>query len=147
MKLTKDIIREISNIKQEPDWMCEFRLKAFDYFDKAKNPSWGPKIDVDFDSITYYKKRTEELTNDWEKISCAIRNEFKDLGVIDAERKYLDGIGAQYDSEVIYHNMIKEIEDKKVIFTSIENAMREYPDLVKKYFGKIVGKFKGGIWK
>ena len=92
MKLTKEIIKEISNIKNELDWMYDFRIKAFEYFEKAKNPSWGPKIDVDFDSITYYKKRTEELTNDWEKISCAIRNEFKDLGVIDAEKKYLDGI-------------------------------------------------------
>ena len=85
MKLTREIVNEISKIKNEPDFMREFRIRAFEHFEKAEEPSWGPKIDVDFDSITYYKKRTEELTNDWEKISCAIRNEFKDLGVIDAE--------------------------------------------------------------
>ena len=78
MKLTKEIINEISTIKKEPEWMREFRLNAFSYFSSAHEPCWGPKIDVDFDSITYYKKRTEELTNDWEKISCAIRNEFKE---------------------------------------------------------------------
>ena len=138
MKLTKEVIKEISNIKQEPEWMYEFRLRSFEYFDKAENPCWGPKIDVDFDSITYYKKRTEELTNDWEKISCAIRNEFKDLGVIDAERKYLDGIGAQYDSEVIYHNMMKELEDKNVIFMDTDSALKKHPEIFKKYFNNLV---------
>ena len=138
MKLTKDIIKEISSIKNEPDWMLEFRIKAFEYFIKTDNPNWGPKIDVDFDSITFYKKRTEELTNDWEKISCAIRNEFKDLGVIDAENKYLDGIGAQYDSEVIYHNMIKELENKNIIFMDTDSALKKYPDLFKKYFNNLV---------
>ena len=138
MKLTKEIIKEISSIKNEPKWMCDFRLRAFEYFDECKNPGWGPSIDVDFDSITYYKKRTEELTNDWEKISCAIRNEFKDLGVIDAESKYLDGIGAQYDSEVIYHNMIKELENKNVIFMDTDSALKKYPELFKKYFNNLV---------
>ena len=138
MKLTKEIIKEISSIKNEPDWMYEFRLKSFEYFDSCKNPEWGPSIDVDFDSITYYKRRTEELTTDWEKISCAIRNEFRDLGVIDAENKYLDGIGAQYDSEVIYHNMIKELENKNVIFMDTDSALKKYPDLFKKYFNNLV---------
>ena len=87
MKLTKEIIKEISKTKNEPDWMYDFRIKSFEHFEKTVNPNWGPLIKVDFDSITYYKKRTEELTNDWEKISCAIRNEFKDLGVIDAEKE------------------------------------------------------------
>ena len=138
MRLTKEIIKKISKIKNEPDWMYDFRIGAFEYFEKADNPSWGPKIDVDFDSITYYKERTEELTNDWEMISCAIRNEFKDLGVIDAERKYLDGIGAQYDSEVIYHNMIKELEDKNIIFMDTDSALKKHPDIFKKYFNNLV---------
>ena len=103
MKLTRTVIEEISNLKNEPNWMKEFRLNAFECFDKFDNPNFGPKLNINYDNITYYKKRDNELTNDWEKISCAIRNEFKDLGVIDAERKYLDGMGAQYDSEVIYH--------------------------------------------
>lgn len=138
MKLTREVIEDISNIKNEPDWMGEFRIKSFEYFIKSSDPDWGPKIDVDFDSITYYKKRTEELTNDWEKISCAIRNEFKDLGVIDAEDKYLDGMGAQYDSEVIYHNMIKELENKNVIFMDTDSALKKYPELFKKYFNNLV---------
>ena len=138
MKLTKEIVKEISNIKNEPDWMMDFRIKSFEHFLESNNPDWGPSIDVDFDSITYYKKRTEELTNDWEKISCAIRNEFKDLGVIDAEKKYLDGIGAQYDSEVIYHNMMKELENKNVIFMDTDSALKKHPDLFKKYFNNLV---------
>ncbi|MBQ2873361.1 MAG: Fe-S cluster assembly protein SufB [Bacilli bacterium] len=138
MKLTKEIIKEISSIKNEPDWMYDFRIKSFEYFEKTSNPNWGPNIEVDFDSINYYKKRTEELTNDWEKISCAIRNEFRDLGVIDAENKYLDGIGAQYDSEVIYHNMIKELEDKNIIFMDTDSALKKHPELFKKYFNNLV---------
>ena len=138
MKLTRDVIKEISNIKNEPEWMREFRIKSFECFDKMENPKWGPELNIDFDTITYYKKRTEELTNDWEKISCAIRNEFRDLGVIDAENKYLDGIGAQYDSEVIYHNMIKELEDKNVIFMDTDSALKKYPELFKKYFNTLV---------
>ena len=138
MKLTKEIVKDISSIKNEPDWMMDFRIKSFEYFENSKNPDWGPSIDVDFDSITYYKKRTEELTNDWEKISCAIRNEFKDLGVIDAEKKYLDGIGAQYDSEVIYHNMMKELENKNVIFMDTDSALKKHPEIFKKYFNNLV---------
>ena len=138
MKLTRDVIKEISNIKNEPEWMREFRIKSFECFDKMENPKWGPELNIDFDTITYYKKRTEELTNDWEKISCAIRNEFRDLGVIDAENKYLDGIGAQYDSEVIYHNMIKELEEKNVIFMDTDSALKKYPELFKKYFNNLV---------
>ena len=138
MKLTRGVVKEISNIKNEPEWMREFRIKAFECFDKMENPKWGPELNIDFDTITYYKKRTEELTNDWEKISCAIRNEFRDLGVIDAENKYLDGIGAQYDSEVIYHNMIKELEDKNVIFMDTDSALKKYPELFKKYFNNLV---------
>ena len=138
MKLTRDIVEKISSIKNEPEWMRDFRVNSFLYFDKAKDPDWGPKIEVDFDKITYYKERTQELTNDWEKINCAIRNEFRDLGVIDAENKYLDGIGAQYDSEVIYHNMIKELEEKNVIFMDTDSALKKYPELFKKYFNNLV---------
>lgn len=138
MKLTRDIVEKISSIKNEPEWMRDFRVNSFLYFDKTKDPDWGPKIEVDFDKITYYKERTQELTNDWEKINCAIRNEFRDLGVIAAENKYLDGIGAQYDSEVIYHNMIKELEKKNVIFMDTDSALKKYPELFKKYFNNLV---------
>ena len=107
MKLTTEVVHEISKIKKEPKWMLDFRLQSLEVFQKKKNPSFGPDINIDYDSITYYKKREEELTNNWDNISQDVRKTFDDLGVIKAEQKYLDGIGAQYDSEVIYHNMIK----------------------------------------
>ena len=153
MKLTKDDIKNISSIKEEPTWMLDFRLKSFEYFKQAPEPSFGPKLKIDYDSINYYKKREEELTNDWNNISCDVRNVFDNLGVIKAEKKYLDGMGAQYDSEVIYHNMIKELEDKKVIFLDTDSALKQYPDIFKKYFNKLVkyneNKFtalNGAVW-
>ena len=153
MILTRNVINDISNIKNEPDWMREFRLKSFESFKNFDNPKFGPRLKIDYDTITYYKKRDNELTNDWDKISCAIRNEFKDLGVIDAEHKYLDGMGAQYDSEVIYHNMIKELEKKNVIFMDTDSALKKYPELFKKYFNTLVkydeNKFtalNGAVW-
>ena len=153
MKLTKNDIKNISSIKEEPAWMLELRLKSFDYFKQAKSPNFGPKLDIDYDSINYYKKREEELTNDWNNISCSVREEFDNLGVINAEKKYLDGMGAQYDSEVIYHNMISELEEKNVIFLDTDSALKQYPELLKKYWGKLVkyneNKFtalNGAVW-
>ena len=153
MQLTNDIIKKISTIKQEPLWMLEFRLKSFEYFQNSKDPNFGPELNINYDSINYYKEREQEQTNDWDKISCSIRNTFDELGLIEAEKKYLDGIGAQYDSEVIYHNMIKELVDKNVIFLSTDDALKKYPDLFKKYFNKLVkydeNKFtalNGAVW-
>ena len=153
MKLTSNDIKNISSIKEEPLWMLDFRLKSFHHFINAKEPNFGPKIKIDYDSINYYKKREEDLTNDWNNISCSIRNEFDNLGVIKAEKEYLDGMGAQYDSEVIYHNMIKELTDKNVIFLDTDSALKQYPELFKKYFNKLVSfdenKFtalNGAVW-
>lgn len=153
MKLTSDDIKNISSIKEEPTWMLDFRLKSFECFKNSKNPSFGPKLDIDYDSINYYKKREEKLTNDWNNISCSVRDEFDKLGVIDAEKKYLDGIGAQYDSEVIYHNMIKELEEKNVIFLDTDSALKQHPEIFKKYFNHLVkydeNKFtalNGAVW-
>ena len=135
--LTKENIKKISEIKKESKFFQDFRLQSFDIFKSIEDPSFGPKCNINFDDIIYYKSIDEELSNDWNKISCSIKNELGDLGVIDSEKK-MDGLGVQYESEVIYHNMIAELEAKKVIFTSIDEAIRKYPDLVKKYFGKIV---------
>lgn len=135
--LTKKNIGKISKIKKENKYFADFRLKSFDIFEKLSNPDFGPKYDIDFDDIIYYKSNEGNLSNDWNKISCSIKNEFQDLGVIDSEKK-MDGLGVQYESEMIYHNMINELEKKKVIFTSIDEAIKKYPELVKKYFGKIV---------
>ena len=153
MKLTREVIRHISDIKEEPEWMLKFRLKALETFDRSSNPSFGPKIDIDYGSINYYKEREENLTDNWENLSCSVRNLFDDLGVISAEKKYLDGVGAQYDSEVIYHNMNKELKEKNVVFCDTDTALREYPDIFKKYFNTLVkyteNKFtalNGAVW-
>ncbi len=153
MKLNSDVIKKISKIKNEPNWMLEFRLKALESFEKSSNPSFGPKLDIDYDSINYYKEREENLTDNWNNLSCGVRNLFDDLGVISAEKNFLDGVGAQYDSEVIYHNMNKELKEKKVIFLDTDTALKKYPELFKKYFNTLVkyseNKFtalNGAVW-
>ena len=153
MKLTADVVNRISSIKNEPDWMLDFRLNALDVFEKSDNPSFGSNLDIDYDSINYYKEREEDLTNNWDDVSCTVRDLFDDLGVISAEKKFLDGVGAQYDSEVIYHNMNKELDDKNVIFLDTDTALKKYPELFKKYFNTLVkyneNKFtalNGAVW-
>ena len=153
MKLTSDVIKRISSKKNEPSWMLDFRLNALNSFIKSRNPSFGPNLDIDYDSINYYKDREDELTDNWDNISCDVRGLFDDLGVISAEKKFLDGVGAQYDSEVIYHNMNKELENKNVIFLDTDTALKKYPELFKKYFNNLVkyneNKFtalNGAVW-
>ena len=136
--LTKDNIIKISTHKKEEAWVKDYRIKSYEYFEKMnKTLPFGPKFKLNFDDIIYYKSATDELTDDWNKVMKPIKSELDKLGVLESEQ-YMDGMGVQYESEVIYHNMLKELTDKKVIFTSIDKAIKEYPDLVKKYFGKIV---------
>ncbi len=136
--LSEDKIRDISKIKGEPKWMTDFRLEAYKAFKEIPNPNFGPELKIDFEAINYYKKVSNKVENDWQNVSCNIKNTFDKVGLIEAEKKYLDGIGAQYESEVVYHNMIKELEDKNVIFCSTDDALRNYPELFKKYFNKLV---------
>lgn len=135
--ITEDNIQKISDIKQEAEWILDYRLQSYQYFKSLPMPSFGPKYDINFDNVIYYKSNFSTIYSDWDKVDKNIQCQMKELGVIKSE-EHLDGIGVQYESEVIYHNMIDELNKKNVIFTSIENAMRKYPDLVKKYFGKIV---------
>jgi Fe-S cluster assembly protein SufB len=135
--LTEKNVEKISKIKKESKFFTDFRLNSYKIFKEIEDPSFGPKYDINFDEIIYYKSNDDTLSNDWNKISCSIRNELGNLGVIDSEKK-MDGLGVQYESEMIYHNMIEELNKKNVIFTSIDEAIKNYPDLVKKYFGKIV---------
>ncbi len=132
-------LENISKQKEEASWILDYRKNSFQNFLDLNMPEFGPKISLDFSKIIYYKtnKKDQDLKNDWNQILKPVRDEFEELGVLESE-KHLDGMGVQYESEVIYHNMIKELEEKKVIFTSIEVAMKKYPELVKKYFGKIV---------
>lgn len=137
MKLTRKKIKEISNLKNEPSWMLEFRLKSFDKFIEFDNPDFGPKIDIDFDTLTYYKK-VGKSTDNWEEVSEDVKTTFKDLGVIDAEDKYLGGVNNQFESEVIYHNIKVNLKEKGIIFLSTDDALNEYPDLFKEYFNTLV---------
>lgn len=137
--LSLDNIKKISAIKNEDSWVRDFRLSSYQHFLECDMPFFGPELSISFEDIIYYKNNMQDdsIKNDWNEVLAPIRTELDSLGVLESET-HLDGIGVQYESEVIYHNMIKELMDKKVIFTSIENAMRDYPLLVKKYFGKIV---------
>lgn len=136
-KLNEKLIIDISKKKGEPKWMLDFRLKSYETFKKLDNPNFGPHIDIDFDSINYYKKVGNNETK-WENVSCDIRNKFKSLGVIDAEEKHLSGVTNQYESEVIYHKGKDELKEKGVIFLSSDDALKEYPELFKEYFNNLV---------
>ena len=132
-------VKAISEKKKESDWIKEFRLESYKNFCNIDMPSFGPNINLNFDDVIYYKSndRDEAIQNDWNSVLKPVVDELDELGVLESE-KHLGGMGVQYESEVIYHNMLEELEKKKVVFTSIEVAMREYPELVKKYFNKIV---------
>lgn len=137
--LTRAIVEEISTIKKEPAWMLEYRLKAFEHFEKREMPSWGPDLGMlDFDEYTYYIKPSEKQENSWDDVPETIKDTFERLGIPEAEQKFLAGVSTQYESEVVYHNMLKEVEDKGVIFLDTDSALREHEELFKKYFGTIV---------
>ena len=149
-ELNEQFIIDLSKRKNEPSWMLEFRLKSYAKFKELDNPDFGPKIELDFDKINYYKENKEKLTNDWDRVNCRIRNTFNELGVIEAEEKYLGGVTNQFESEVVYHNQ-KVSED--IIFTSTDNALQEYPELFKKYFNHLVNyaenkytALNGAVW-
>lgn len=131
-------IRKISEIKNEDSWVMKYREKSFEQFSKMPLPHFGPTADIDLEKIIYYKTSEEErIQNSWDKINTNVKEELDSLGVIESE-KHLMGIGVQYESEVIYHNMINELKSKNIIFTSIEDALKNYPEIARKYFGKIV---------
>ena len=138
--LSEEKIEKISKIKEEDNWIRDYRLESFLKFKKLGMPEFGPNIALDFNNIIYYKanKQDKKIQNDWNMVLKPVVDELDSLGVLESEQ-HLGGMGVQYESEVIYHSMLKELEEKKVIFTSIEVAMKKYPEIVKKYFGKIVG--------
>lgn len=137
--LNEDVIRAISKAKDEPDWMLEFRLKAYRNFIKFPFPSFGPDVsDLDFDSYTYFTRYAKNEKTNWDEVPETIKNTFKKLGIPEAEQKYLSGAATQYESEMVYHNMLEEVKEKGVIFLSTDMALKLYPDLFKKYFGTVV---------
>ncbi len=152
--LNEDVVREISKLKNEPEWMLEFRLKAFKAFKELAMPSFGPDLSfLDFDSYTYFIRPSAKVEKQWDEVPETIKNTFVKLGIPEAEQKYLSGVTTQYESEAVYHNMLKEVEDKGVIFLSTDQALQLYPDLLKKYFNTVVpykdNKFaalNGAVW-
>ncbi|PDO09521.1 MAG: Fe-S cluster assembly protein SufB [Candidatus Reconcilbacillus cellulovorans] len=137
--LSRDVVIEMSKIKGEPDWMREFRLKALDIFLSKPMPTWGGDLsELNFDDIVYYVKPTERVGRSWEEVPEEIKRTFDRLGIPEAERKFLAGVSAQYESEVVYHNMREELERQGVLFCDMDTAVREYPELVRQYFGTVV---------
>jgi Fe-S cluster assembly protein SufB len=134
--LTKETVEEISRQKNEPEWMLQKRLKAFEIFQKLPMPKWGPGLkDLDLNQITYFQRPdAKKNARNWEDVPEDIRKTFEKLGIPEAERKALAGAGTQYESEVVYHNLKKEWEDKGVVFLDCDEAVQKYPELVKKYF-------------
>ena len=137
--LTREIVEEISSRKKDPDWMREIRLKAFDYYNKIALPTWGPDLsELDMDDIATYVRPKANMESSWDDVPEDIKDTFEKLGIPEAERKSLAGVGAQYDSEVVYHSLKNDLKEKGVIYTDIETAVKEYPDLVKSHFMKCV---------
>ena len=137
--LNADIVRQISKMKNEPAWMTDYRLKAYEIFLSKPMPDWGADLSgIDFDDIYYFVRASDKTGRDWNDVPEDIKNTFDRLGIPEAEQKYLQGVTAQYESEVVYHSIRKDLESKGVIFTDMDSALRDYPDLVKEYFGTII---------
>ena len=136
--LNAGVVNQISDIKGEPDWMREFRLHALEVFESRPMPKWGGDIDIDFQDIYYYLKPTDHQGKTWDDVPQEIKDTFDKLGIPEAERKFLSGVKAQFESEVIYGSLEEDLAKKGVIFTDTDTAVREHPELLREYFGKII---------
>jgi Fe-S cluster assembly protein SufB len=137
--LDRDVVEQISRMKDEPEWMLSFRLKALEHFQKRPMPTWGGDISgLDLDNIYYYVKPTEEEGQSWDDVPDSIKDTFDRLGIPEAEQKFLAGVGAQYESEMVYHNIQEHLEEQGVIFLSIEDGLRNHPDLFREYFSTVI---------
>lgn len=136
--LNEDVVRRISEIKKEPKWMLEFRLEAYQNFEKMKLPSWGPDLsEIDFQDIKYYATAGDQ-SHSWEDVPEDIRQTFDELGIPEHEKKFLAGVSTQYESEIIYHKLQDRYKDSGIVFESIDDGLKEYPDIYKQYFGKLI---------
>ncbi|MBD7986165.1 Fe-S cluster assembly protein SufB [Sporosarcina sp. Sa2YVA2] len=137
--LTREIVEEISNMKEEPQWMLDYRLKSLELFYSMPMPQWGGDLKpLNFDEITYYVKPSEATEKSWDEVPEEIKRTFDKLGIPEAEQKYLAGVSAQYESEVVYHNMKVELEDMGIVFKDTDSALRENEELFKKYWGTVI---------
>lgn len=151
--LTEDTVRDMSALKGEPKWMRDYRLLSYNSFVGMPLPSFGPELSIDLNEITYFSRIGDTVHNDWNQVDKDVRETFEHIGLQEAESKYLGGIGVQFESEAIYHNMLSYLEEKNVIFLDTDSALKQYPELFKKYFNKIVdyneNKFtalNGAVW-
>ena len=137
--LSRQTVINISKAKNEPEWMLDLRLKAYEQFLKMENPKWGPDLSsIDFDEYTYFIRNADKVAREWDDVPEVIKDTFDKLKIPEAEQKFLAGVSTQYESEVVYHNMLKEVEEKGIIFLDTDSALKQYPDLVKEYFGTLV---------
>ena len=137
--ISEDVVRAMSAEKEEPEWMLEFRLKSLETFNKMAMQEWGPDLSgINFDDLTYFQKASDKPARDWEDVPEKIKETFERIGIPEAERAYLAGASAQYESEVVYHNMKEEYDKLGIIFTDTDSALKEHPELFKKYFSKLV---------
>jgi len=137
--LSREVVEQISRIKKEPDWMLQFRLRSYDHFMKRPLPTWGGDLTtLKFDEMLYYASSTEKKSRSWDDVPPYIKETFDKLGIPEAERKFLGGVGAQYESEVVYHSLRDDLSKKGVIFTDTDTALREYPEIFKQHFGTVV---------
>jgi Fe-S cluster assembly protein SufB len=137
--LDREVVKQISFMKGEPEWMLDFRLKGLEHFNKRPMPTWGGDLSqLNLDEIYFYAKPADKEGRSWDDVPDTIKETFNRLGIPEAEQKFLSGVGAQYESEMVYHSIQKHLESQGVIFVSIENGLREYPDLFREYFGKVI---------
>ncbi|WP_419552254.1 Fe-S cluster assembly protein SufB [Candidatus Poriferisodalis sp.] len=137
--LNEEIIREMSALKKEPQWMLDFRLRSYKIFQRKPMPNWGGDMSqIYFDDIYYYIKPTEGQVDAWEELPDSVKDTYEKLGIPEAERKYLAGVTAQYESEVVYHRNREDLEAQGVLFSDMDSAVKEYPEIVQRYFGKLI---------
>jgi Fe-S cluster assembly protein SufB len=138
--LDLDIVKQISKMKNEPQWMTDFRVRSYESFEAKPMPNWGSDVlkDIDFNDIYYYIKPTEEQAGSWDDLPKEIKDTYDKLGIPEAEKKYLAGVGAQYESEVIYHNLAKDLEEKGVVFLDTDSGLKNHPELFRQYFGTVI---------
>ena len=139
--LSEEVVREISKLKEEPEWMTEIRVRAFEHFSSRPMPTWGNTSmleEIDFDKICYYLRSSDSTERSWEDVPDDIRNTFERLGIPEAEQKWLSGVTAQYESEAVYHSIRGDLEKQGVIFLDMDSGLREYPEIVKKWFCSVV---------
>ena len=152
--LSRETVIQISKAKNEPEWMLDFRLKSYDFFAKSPLPKFGPDLSqLNYDDYTYFIRTSDKLSNSWEEVPETIKDTFDKLGIPEAEKEFLAGVSTQYESEVVYHNMLKEVEEKGVIFLDTDSALKQHPELFKEYFNTVVpyadNKFSalnGAVW-